>query len=174
MSPKFQESLYLVLVSEGVLMADNGRVDNPNDEGGRTATGITQADFDRFLKTHNLPKRDVYLASIDEWRQIYYDHYWEPMGCENYPAEIAYVVFDSSVLHGTGFTANALKAIAGSNYERELPKLSGPDMQSFLLALRRKRWERMQGRPSFPHFSAGWKKRLDDVDRNVRALKATK
>ena len=168
-SLKFKTCLKFVLVSEA------GKDDDPDDAGGRTHTGITQAQYDHWRKLHNKPKKDVWESTEDERAAVYHELYWQPMQCEKMPLAIAYMVFDCSVLHGVNFAPKAAQYAIGVRQDGVIGPvtLAAAKAQNPLRVLdrmREKRWERMQSRPSFPKFKAGWKKRLDDVERNVKSL----
>lgn len=174
-SNKFKSALNLVLVSEGVVNGKQGNVDHPDDEGGRTGGGILQTEYDRWRTAKRLPKRDVWDMTADERAAIYHENYWSPMKCEGMPLPIAYMTFDSAVLHGVNFTPKAAQYAIGVRQDGIIGPvtLAAAKAQEPLAAwarFRERRWARMQSRPSFPTFAKGWKKRLDDVERNVRAM----
>ena len=44
---------------------EKGKVDHPADPGGRTNNGITQANFNNWLKKLGKPQRDVFTMTND-------------------------------------------------------------------------------------------------------------
>lgn len=174
-SIKFKTALNHVLVSEGVIKGKKGNVDHPDDEGGRTGGGILQTEYDRWLKKHGKAPTDVWDMPEAHRSAIYHENYWEPMKCEAMPLPIAYMTFDSAVLHGVNFTPKAAQEAIGVRADGIIGKvtLAAAKAQEPLRVwerFRAVRWKRMQSRPSFPTFGPGWKKRLNDVESNVRAM----
>ena len=168
-SAKFKNALRLVLKSEG------GNDDDPNDEGGRTGQGILQSEYTKWLKANDLPNKDVWEMPDKHRDTIYCDKYWEPMKAEKMPLPIAYMVFDAAVNHGVGFAPKALQKslnvkVDGIIGNMTIAAANAIDTEVFRERFRAQRWARMQSRPSFPSFKTGWEKRLNDVDRNVRAM----
>ena len=66
----FSDSLSMVLQFEG------GFVDNPDDPGGATNQGVTQAVYDRFRAEHGLAIQSVRLIQSNEVAAIYQVEYW--------------------------------------------------------------------------------------------------
>lgn len=168
-SAKFKNALRYVLKSEG------GNDDDPNDEGGRTGQGITQAEYNIWLRENGLPQRDVWDMPDAHRDTIYCDKYWTPVGAEGMPLPVAYVAFDATVLHGENFSRKAVQRslnvkVDGIIGKMTLAAANAIDPELFEARMRDLRWARMQTRPSFPSFKAGWEKRLNDVGKNVRSM----
>ena len=89
----FEPSLKLVLEDEG------GNDDDPADRAGRTSRGITQREYDAWCHLHGSPTGDVWRATDDTIRQIYYQQYWLPH-CDPLPRGLDYVYFDMAVNMG--------------------------------------------------------------------------
>lgn len=77
---------------------EGGKVDNPNDPGGRTAFGVTNREYDKWLGYH----RDVWLITEPEVRTIFYSNYWIPCGASGQPWPLNLVMFDCAVNSGVG------------------------------------------------------------------------
>jgi uncharacterized protein (TIGR02594 family) len=91
-SQPFNACVVLVLHDEG------GNDDDPDDPSGRTSRGITQTDWNSWLKTHPSLPADVFQAPQDQIVAIYHDNYWNQLSCDSLPAGVDYVVFDYGVL----------------------------------------------------------------------------
>lgn len=168
-SAKFKNALRYLLKSEG------GNDDDPNDEGGRTGQGITQSEYTAWLKAQGLPKRDVWEMPDKHRDTIYCDKYWDAVSAEKMPLPIGYVAFDTAVLHGVGFAPKAIQKALNVKVDGIIGKMTlaaanAIDPELFEARMRDLRWARMQTRPSFPSFKAGWEKRLNDVGKNVRSM----
>ena len=107
---RFQECLKLVLGSEG------GYSNDPEDRGGATNCGITQAVYDAWRISRGLGRNPVVGISGDEIEMIYCDYYWKPSRCQFLPTPLDYVQFDGAVNHGVGqaakFLQRALQVVA--------------------------------------------------------------
>lgn len=92
---KFEKAFQEVLGFEG------GYSDDPDDRGGKTKFGITEATARRLGY-----KGDMKDLTLDQAKKLYYDHYWK---CWNYDKiedeRIATEMFDQAVNMGPG-TAN--------------------------------------------------------------------
>lgn len=103
-----------------ILVVEGQFVDNPNDPGGRTNLGITQATFTRWLREKELPSVDVADIQREEAYAIYHDEYWIRGQCHKLPWPLALYHFDGYV--------NLLPMDAGRVLQRALqigaPKLA--------------------------------------------------
>lgn len=102
-----------------ILRVEGGFVDNPNDPGGRTNLGITQANFTRWLKEKELPAVDVAEIQREEAYSIYHDEYWMEGQCYKLPWPLACYHFDGYV--------NLLPRDAGRVLQKAL-RVGAPDL----------------------------------------------
>jgi lysozyme family protein len=93
--PQFEACLPFVLKEEG------GYSNTPGDHGGATNFGITQGEYNVFRHSNKLPLQSVKLISVDEYRTIYWQSYWQP-DCPKLPAGLNLSVFNINVNGGTG------------------------------------------------------------------------
>jgi lysozyme family protein len=93
-SPAFISALPFVLRWEG------GFVDRPDDPGGRTNRGITQAVYNDWRVKKGLPAADVASISDADVNAIYEANYWLPPRCEALGNPLALVQFDTAVNMG--------------------------------------------------------------------------
>lgn len=91
---RFERALELVLGYEG------GESDDPNDRGGLTLQGITQAAYDRYRDGRGLDRRPVTDSTDEERRTIYREDYWDLGRCGDMAWPLGLVHFDSMVQHG--------------------------------------------------------------------------
>lgn len=134
---EFERALAFVLRWEG------GYSDHPDDPGGATNYGITQATYDVWRRSNGLPTRPVREISMDEVRAIYRTRYWEPIRGDELPPPLALATFDLAVNSGVGLARKALRE-AGGDWRR-------------LIA-----W-RIEFLTSLPHwatFGKGWMRRV--------------
>lgn len=102
MSTTFDRAYGLIRKLEG------GFVDNPNDPGGATFAGITQATWDRYCTDHNivpfsvstLKDPDIYNFYFEYWHTFRCDSIAQMPGDELLAREIAVVFFQFAVNAG--------------------------------------------------------------------------
>ncbi len=135
----FQTALAHILRWEG------GYSDHPDDPGGATNYGVTQATYDAWRKERGLPTRSVREIAREEVEAIYRTRYWEPLPAryaERDPA-LALALFDLAVNSGLGTATQALRKV-------------GPDWRR-IVAWRITMLTRL---PHFTTFGRGWMRRV--------------
>jgi lysozyme family protein len=165
----FDKSLDFVLASEG------GDDNDPQDPGGRTSRGITQAEYSAWLKEQGRPDNDVWNAPQADIDTIYHDEYWEPW-CDWLPNGIDYAFFDMCVNAGPHRATVLLQEALGVTPDGRIgpitraaiqhPANQGPAFIERFTQLK-KQWYRSL---HDPHFIRGWLNRCDDVQRNALSM----
>lgn len=105
----FDTALAFVLGFEG------GFSDHPQDPGGATNLGITQATLDGFRRDHpewGLPA-DVRGLKRAHAARIYRTGYWNPVHGDELPPGIALLAFDCAVNQGPGRAVRLLQEAVG-------------------------------------------------------------
>lgn len=97
---RFEECLDFVLDREG--RTDSEPAGDPN-----TNWGITQAVYDEFRRVRNLPTQDVDKADPMELKSVYAEVFWYPAKCDEMPAPLDLLHFDTAVNNGVA-TANRM------------------------------------------------------------------
>ena len=100
---RFEECFKQVLNIEG------GYSDNPNDKGGKTNYGITEATLNAAYKAGLVKHNDIKKLTVDEAKTIYKANYWDKCKCDMLPAPLDYLVFDAAVNHGVGGSGKLLQ-----------------------------------------------------------------
>jgi len=100
---RFEECFKQVLNIEG------GYSDNPNDKGGKTNYGITEATLNAAYKAGLVKHNDIKKLTADEAKTIYKANYWDKCKCDMLPVPLDYLVFDAAVNHGTGGAGKLLQ-----------------------------------------------------------------
>ena len=101
----FDDALAFVLRWEG------GFVDDPDDRGGATNKGVTQAVYDEWRDRKNYDKRSVREIEDGEVKQIYLEQYWKPARCQALDFPMSLILFDSAVNHGVGRAVKLLQEV---------------------------------------------------------------
>ena len=76
---------------EFVLSFEGDISDDPHDSGGLTQFGISQKSY---------PDLDIKSLTRDQAKEIYRNDYWNRAKCNELPAQLAIVLFDSAVNQG--------------------------------------------------------------------------
>jgi lysozyme family protein len=104
----FEDALQFVLHEEG------GFVNNPDDPGGATNHGITQATYDRHRANRGVPSAPVSTITAAEVSEIYRAQYWNACRCadiEPLDARLALIVFETAVNSGVGQASKILQRL---------------------------------------------------------------
>jgi lysozyme family protein len=154
-----------------VLVFEGGKVNNPNDPGGRTNEGVIQRVYDGWRRRNNLPLRSVYEMEVAERDDIYRNQYWLAVRGDELPAGVDLAVFDGAVNSGpaqaTKWLQRALNVAADGHIgEATLRALDEcTDMDALIVAICARRLAFMQSLRTWGAFGSGWAKRVAAVQR---------
>jgi lysozyme family protein len=146
-----------------VLHHEGGFSDHPDDPGGKTRYGITEAVARRVGYRGDMAELPVDLA-----KRIYRSEYWDAVRADELPMQVRYVVFDAAVNSGVGQSIKWLQRAAGVLADGVIgPKtmeavhlLDGAALKSRILA---QRLRMMASLSNWPAFSRGWARRIADL-----------
>lgn len=96
-----------------VLDQEGGYSDDPEDKGGATMHGITQATYDAWRKFRGQESQPVKKISDFEVSSIYATEFWNKAGCQTLPDAVGLVVFDAAVQHGPAKSVKFLQEALG-------------------------------------------------------------
>lgn len=169
MDKNFEQSLAWVLQSEG------GYVDDPEDPGGATNKGVTQAVYDTWRQAHNLPTQNVRDISDGEVEAIYRNRYWDAVSGDNLPSGLDYATFDFAVNSGVKRAATYLQNILGVTPDGHIGPVTCqaaservvPDLIDDLCT---DRLNFLESLPTYPHFGVGWSNRVKTVRARAKGL----
>lgn len=156
----YSGSLAAVLVHEG------GYVNDPQDPGGATNKGVTQAVYDAFRGRAKQPRLSVKSISTAELEAIYRNEYWNRIKGDDLPAGVDYAVFDFAVNSGVNRASRYLQAVVGVEPDgaigpRTVAAITDP--KRTIDALSDKRLTFLRQLPTFGRFGNGWSARVGDV-----------
>jgi len=162
MNSNFPPSLAAVLVHEG------GRVDDPQDPGGRTAFGITQRVYDAWRGSHGLAVRDVWKIEQSETAAIYRHEYWDAIRGDDLPSGLDYCIFDFAVNSGVNRASRYLQRAAGVADDGKigpmtLAAVKAEPAPELIAAVCNARLAFLQQLPTFVRFGRGWTARVAEV-----------
>lgn len=150
-----------------VLRREGGYVNHKFDRGGATNYGITQRVYSDWSGTAG---RDIRNMEKTEAVKIYFDLYWKPAKCEQLPAAIRGIHFDSAVNHGVGRAAKLLQTAAAVDVDGVIGKntlaavhATHPELLKFRYVAERYKFygDIIQRDRSQLAFMAGWMARME-------------
>lgn len=155
---------------------EGGLSNHPNDPGGLTMLGVTQATLSAYLG-RPASAAEVKNLSPATARAIYQKNYWDRVAGDVLPVGVDLCVYDWGVNSGPARSVKALQAILGvkadgwvgqitldairSRTPRELIDLLCDRRMAFLKAL-----------PTFGTFGKGWTNRVSDIRKRAYAMAA--
>tara|TARA_R100001129_G_C5300159_1_gene242327 strand:- start:71 stop:598 length:528 start_codon:yes stop_codon:yes gene_type:complete len=154
MQDNFIKSLEAVLEHEG------GYVDHPEDPGGRTNMGITQAVYERYLG-RDVTEEEMKDMKIGDVRLIYRENYWDRVKGDDLPSGIDFCVFDWAVNSGVSRASKALQKIVGVTDDGVIGPITIKetykcDRNTVILNLTRAREDFYRRLTTFDTFGKGW------------------
>jgi lysozyme family protein len=154
-----------------VLKYEGGYVDHPKDPGGPTNKGITQAVYDSWRKSQNLPTQSVRSIGDSEVAAIYKNLYWDRVSGDNLPDGVDFAVFDFAVNSGVSRAAKYLQAVVGVAQDGQIGPQTIQATKSYVaMAVTNKRLTFMQSLSIWSTFGKGWSARIADVKNQILAL----
>jgi lysozyme family protein len=108
----------IALYSENFLMSfaetmahEGGYVNHPDDPGGMTFAGITRKAWAAYkgVPVSTVTEQDMRNIPLAERQQFYHELYWCPVGADDLPGGLDFVVWDISVNSGPGRAVKMLQ-----------------------------------------------------------------
>lgn len=160
METNFKQAVAAVLEHEG------GYVDDPKDPGGETKYGISKRSY---------PQEDIKKLTKKRAREIYHSDYWQACSCDDLPAGVDMMTFDTAVNQGPSVARRLLQRACGVTVDGiigpvTLDAIRGMPAPALLSEYAARRAVRYGSLDSFRRFGLGWMRRLMDIYQ--RSLKA--
>jgi lysozyme family protein len=164
----FADALALVLLFEG------GYVNDPDDPGGATNRGVTQARYNAYRTAHSLDIQPVQYIEESEVQEFYRID-WLAMRCDQLPYDVALVHFDAAVNQGKGAAPQMLQEVCGVTADGVLgPRTLGAAVTPGIAD--RYVWRRLQryrltvkAKPPLLKFLPTWLHRMEQLHEAIRA-----
>lgn len=151
---------------------EGGFVNDPQDPGGATNLGITQAVLSQW-RGHPVSVQDVKNLSREEARRIFYARYWKPLRGDQLPLPLALMTYNCGVNSGIGRGGKFLQRSmnlqgAGLAEDGNVGQLSVQAAASVNVAQAVKNYGDIyeafyRSLKTFGHFGTGWMNRLTEV-----------
>ncbi len=118
------------------LQWEGGYVNDPDDSGGPTNMGITQAVLRAAYTAKIVPHDNIRKLTKAEAMTIYQARYWNPYNWARYGAPVDMILFDCTVNNGPGNMAKiAQRACVSLGQNITIDGLWGPQTRTALYAL---------------------------------------
>ncbi len=167
---RFARCLELVLQREG------GFAEDPEDRGGPSMFGITEAMLAEWRGRAVRPDEVAALTEA-EAREICRARFWNTLRCDDLPAGVDLLVLDTGMKAGPGIAARLLQRVAGAREDGAigpvtLAALRLLDPVAAIDRLAALRAEHGRGLPGFARFGQGWLNRMEIIRRAAREMAA--
>ncbi len=154
-----------------VLKYEGGYVDHPKDPGGPTNKGVTQAVYDSWRKSKDLPTQSVRNINDSEVAAIYKNLYWDRISGDYLPSGVDFAVFDYAVNSGVSRAARTLQSVIGVTQDGVIgPETIEAAKTYVAMSVTNKRLAFMQSLSIWSTFGKGWSARIADVKAQIVAL----
>lgn len=169
MNANFPNALAAVLVHEG------GYVWDKLDPGGATNKGVTQAVYDDWRVSRQLPKQSVKFLTQYELEAIYRKQYWDAVHGDQLPSGVDYCCFDFAVNSGVNRASRYLQRAMGLMEDGDIGPLtlaaaSAESPQSLVEKVCNYRLAFLRQLKTFDHFGKGWTARVVEVEAKAKAM----
>lgn len=133
------------------LTYEGGKSDDPQDPGGRTMEGVTQATYDAYRRKKAIERRDVFMIEAAERNDIYRNEYWDRVKAGAMLPGEDLCVFDLAVNSGPA------KALAVRASVLKTANISTSDLISGICA---RRLSFLHALRTWSQFGRGWGRRI--------------
>jgi len=167
MRENFEKSLAELLKHEG------GYVNHPQDPGGRTNLGVTQAVWEDWID-RAVTEENMKALTPAKVAPLYREMYWDRIKADKLPSGVDYCVFDAAVNSGVSRAAKWLQTTVGAVAdgvigEQTLKQVLLTNPQMLIDKYAANRLAFLQKLTTWPTFGKGWERRVEEV--RVTALK---
>jgi lysozyme family protein len=167
----FAPSLAAVLIHEG------GFVCNPNDPGGATCKGVTQAVYDDWRASHSLSSQSVREIAEAEVEAIYFKLYWNAVRADDLPSGVDYCTFDFSFNSGPNRAIRFLQRVSGVAEDgkigpQTLAAVNNVPPLRLIDKLCDLRLQFLQSLSTWKFFGKGWSRRVSEVRAKAKEMAA--
>jgi lysozyme family protein len=154
-----------------VLKYEGGFSNHPNDPGGATMKGITQAVYDAWQRKNGLPIQSVRNISDSAVAAIYRQEYWDRIRGDDLPSGVDFAVFDYAVNSGVSRAAKTLQAVVGVTQDGQIGPQTIQAAKTYVaMSITNRRLAFMQSLSIWSTFGKGWSARIADVKNQILSL----
>jgi lysozyme family protein len=150
-----------------VIKYEGGYVNHPQDPGGPTNLGITQATLSRWLR-RRASVADVKALTREKVKPIYKQNFWDVIKGDDLPGGVDFATYDFAVNSGPSRAARYLQSVVGVEQDGQIgpetlaavDRYSAEDVVKKLVAKRR---GFLMGLKTWRTFGKGWDRRVVSV-----------
>lgn len=158
---------------EHLLRSEGGYSDHPQDPGGRTNLGVTQAVWEDWID-RSVSEENMKALTPAKVAPLYREMYWDRIKADKLPSGVDYCVFDAAVNSGVSRAAKWLQTTVGAVAdgaigEQTLKQVMLTNPQMLIDKYAANRLAFLQRLTTWPAFGKGWERRVEEV--RVAALK---
>lgn len=152
-----------------ILVHEGGKINHPEDPGGRTNQGVTQRVYDGWRQRKRLPLRSVYDMEPRERDDIYKKQYWDAVKGDLLPQGVDYVLMDGAVNSGPVQSIKWLQRALGVKADGVLGEatlgalMALNDMDALIEKILERREAFLRALRTFKTFGKGWMNRVKQV-----------
>ncbi len=164
------------------LAQEGGYSNNPNDPGGSTYKGVTQATFNAYRAARGDNNTDVRTATDAEISDIYRTMYWNAVSGDTLPSGLDLAAFDAAINTGPReaafFLQRALNAVGlkenlivdGRIGVHTLAAAHAVDVREAIKAYSAARLDFYHRLTTYALFGKGWTNRTETIEQTSLAL----
>jgi len=147
---------------------EGGYSNHPDDPGGATMRGVTQAVYNHYLRRKGRGIHSVQHITESEVREIYRRQYWDAVRADDLPEGVAYCVFDAAVNSGPARAARWLQSLIGAQVDgviglETIDKAATTPAVPLIDRYCDKRLAFMRSLRHWSTFKNGWTRRVHEV-----------
>ena len=159
-----------------MLASEGNYVNHPDDPGGRTNLGVTQATWENWIgrKSDEAEMRSLTPAKV---KPLYKKKYWDAVLGDELPTGIDYLTFDFAVNAGVGRSIKTLQAAIGVETDGWLGPITmaavqATDPTELIEQFSQTKEDFYRSLTTFATFGKGWLNRVADVKVKASAMLA--
>jgi lysozyme family protein len=150
-----------------VIVHEGGYVDHPNDPGGPTNLGCTQAVWEQYVG-HEVTKDDIKALTKEDVKPLYKKRYWDAIHGDSLPSGLDYCIFDCAINSGVGRASKFIQRIVGVPADgaignNTVAAIIQINPVTLINEFSDKRQSFLESLSIFPTFGKGWTKRVLEV-----------
>jgi lysozyme family protein len=171
MTPTFDTAMRLLLRHEG------GYVNHPEDNGGMTNLGVTQAVWSAHIG-REATEADMRALTPEAVTPIYRARYWDTVRADLLPNGLDYCIFDCAVNSGPGRAIKLLQYVLYTKVDgimgrNTLALAEKSDCVQLIEDYSQKRLDYLHSLNDWKTFGAGWGTRVADVEIDAKRIWST-
>ena len=148
---------------------------NPNDPGGATYSGVTQAVWNAYCQRHGIPRCSVRTMTDEQCEDLYSAQYWKAIQGDKLPKGMDAVVYDEAVNSGPIAAIKALQKVLNQKQDGHLglvtfAAIDRRNVSELIGAYDANRLSFLHRLKTWRFFGKGWGARVANVTEKAKAM----